>query len=187
MTPSPRPAPVLRTVTAAADMLAPETVESIYAAAAAAPPLSEPPAIAKMFANLYAEARHHPGAVMVTATANGTPVGFAYGHSWTWTAATDPWSDELRKRLSLQAAALIDNSFALELMAVLPEAAGAGLGRRMLAAVLTANPHATAWLQTTDTDSPARRLYLSSGWKPLGHGPDAPNGRPGLIMINRAG
>lgn len=177
-----RPAPVLRTVTAAAEMLEPRIVESIYAAAAALAPLSEPPAVAKMFAGHYAEARNYPGAVMAIASLSGEPVGFAYGHSWTWTAATDPWSVELRQQLG-PAAAPIDDSFALELMAVSPEAQGAGLGRRMLSAVLDASSHSTAWLQTTDIDSAARRLYLSSGWKPLGHGPNAPDGRPGLVMI----
>jgi GNAT superfamily N-acetyltransferase len=166
-------------------MLPPEVVEEIYAAAAAQPPLSEPPSVAKMFADLYRHARTEAGAVMTIATVAGAPVGFAYGHNWNWDRATDPWSTELRNRLGEQAAQRIENSFALELLAVTPTASGAGIGRQLLSSLLEAAMSSTAWLQTTDIDSPAQHLYLATGWRTLGHGPDAPNGKPGLVMINQ--
>ena len=166
-------------------MLPPEVVEEIYAAAAAQPPLSEPPSVAKMFADLYRHARTEAGAVMTIATVATAPVGFAYGHNWRWDRATDPWSTELRNRLGEQAAQRIENSFALELLAVTPTASGAGIGRQLLSSLLKAAMSSTAWLQTTDIDSPARHLYLATGWRTLGRGPDAPNGKPGLVMINQ--
>lgn len=174
---------VLNTLSEPDEMLAPSVVESVYAAAAARPPLREPRRVARTFAELYAEARHFPGALMVTATVGEAAVGFAYGHSWTWAAATDRWSRELRERLDSAAVARIDNSFAVQLLAVLPEASSAGLGRRLLSTLLAATPHEVAWLQTTDVDSPARRLYLATGWTVLGHGPPAPDGNPGLVLI----
>lgn len=39
------------------------------------------------------------------------------------------------------------------------------------------------WLQTTDIDSPARRLYEATAFTPIGHGPAAPNGEPGLVLF----
>ncbi len=33
-----------------------------------------------------------------TATVAAAPVGFAYGHNWSWDRANDPWSTELRDR-----------------------------------------------------------------------------------------
>ncbi len=116
----------LRVVHSAEQMLPPEVVEEIYAAAAAQPPLSQPPSVAKMFADLYRHARTEAGAVMTIATVAAAPVGFAYGHNWRWDRATDPWSTELRDRLGEQAAQRIENSFALELLAVTPTASGAG-------------------------------------------------------------
>ncbi len=92
----------LRVVHSAEQMLPPEVVEEIYAAAAAPPPLSEPPSVAKMFADLYRHARTEAGAVMTIATVATAPVGFAYGHNWRWDRATDPWSTELRNRLGEQ-------------------------------------------------------------------------------------
>lgn len=176
----------IRVVYSADQMLQPQVVEDIYAAAAAKPPLCEPPSVAKMFADLYRHARTEAGAVMTIATVAAAPVGFAYGHDWNWDTATDPWSTELRDRLGEDAAQRIANSFAVELLAVTPKAGGAGIGRQLLNSLLEAATSSVAWLQTADIDSPARRLYLATGWRALGRGPDAPNGKPGLVMINRA-
>ncbi|WP_442864662.1 hypothetical protein [Arthrobacter sp. HY1533] len=44
----------------------------------------------------------------------------------------------------------------------------------------------TYWLQTTDVDTPAQRLYKRYGYRDLGYGPDAPDGRPGLVLIHAA-
>jgi len=175
----------IRVVYSAEQMLPPEVVEEIYAAAAAQPPLSEPPSVAKMFADLYRHSRTEAGAVMTIATVAAAPVGFAYGHDWSWDTAIDPWSTELRDRLGEQAAQRIATWFAVELLAVTPTASGAGVGRQLLSSLLEAATSSAAWLQTADIDSPARRLYLATGWRTLGSGPDAPNGKPGLVMINQ--
>lgn len=106
-----------------AEMPDPDDVERLYAAASAAPPLSEPPSTARMFARLYRESREIPGAVAVTARAGSDLVGFGYGHPWSWSAATDAWSREPAARLG-DAAELLDGSFAVEPLAVAPETSG---------------------------------------------------------------
>lgn len=166
-----------------ADMPAAVDVERLYAAASASPPLSERPEVARMFARLYDHARSQPGAIAVSARRSTALVGFAYGHAWRWQWATDSWSRQLGDRLGADAA-LLEDTFAVALLAVSPGEARAGLGRRLLETLLAHDDHAVAWLQTTDFDSPARRLYERCGWTALGHGPDAPNGAPGLVMVS---
>ena len=41
-----------------------------------------------------------------------------------------------------------------------------------------------AWLITRDEPTPAMALYQREGWEPIGHGPDTPSGRPGLVLIH---
>lgn len=165
-------------------MLPSETVERIYAAASAQGPLSEPASVAAMYAGLYARARMEPGMTMAVAADADGPVGFAYGHDWHWSEHTDAWSTQLQHRLGEDAAQQIADSFAVNLLAVLPAAGGKGAGRRLLGALVDAAGPETAWLQTTDLDSPARQLYRRAGWRSLGHGPDAPNGEPGLVLVH---
>jgi len=175
--------PAIAVCTAATGLTDPAEVEQVYAAASAPPPLAEPPAVARMYAELYAHTRHTPGLVAVTAHQDGELVGFGYGHPWSWAANTDGWSAELADRLGAAAAATLEGSFAVQLLAVAPEAAGAGLGRRLLGALLAAAGSPRAWLVTSDVDSPARRLYASTGWRELGRGPAAPNGAPALVLV----
>ncbi|MBO1765324.1 GNAT family N-acetyltransferase [Allobranchiibius sp. GilTou38] len=165
-------------------MLSPETVEQIYAAASAQAPLSEPAVVATMYAGLYARARAASGLAMAIALDEGSPVGFAYGHDWSWGGQADAWSTQLRERIGDNVAQQIADSYAVELLAVLPAASGMGVGRRLLEELVDTAKSDTAWLQTTDFDSPARRLYRRAGWRTLGHGPDAPNGSPGLVLMH---
>lgn len=178
----PAPAPTVETIVDPTSMLAADVVQAIYGTAAAGPPLFEDAGVAARFAGLYAQARYWPGAVQVVARLAGEPVGFGYGHTWAWAAPADPWSLLLAERLGT-AAAVLESSFALQLLAVLPRAQGLGLGRLLLDRLLAATSHRTVWLQTTDLESPALALYRSVGFVPLGHGPDAPDGRPGLVLV----
>ncbi|MBO1756551.1 GNAT family N-acetyltransferase [Allobranchiibius sp. CTAmp26] len=161
-------------------------VEDLYARASAVAPLSESPHVAGLFAGLYQHARDLPGAVAMTARREEALVGFAYGHPWSWETATDSWSEKLADRLGGNAAALED-SMVVELLAVAPSEARNGLGTRLLQGVMSGSDRPTCWLVTTDLDTPARRLYQRCGWTSLGHGPDAPNGSPSLVMIHHRG
>lgn len=177
---------VLSVATDASSTPEADEVERLYAAAAAQPPLNEPAEVAKMFADLYRQARNATleTLVVVTARHGNHLIGLAYGHGWKWGHATDAWSQQLRDRLGDRADALED-SFAVQLLVVAPHAGGNRLGRRLLQTLIDHSGHAVAWLQTTDLDTPARRLYTHTGWTPLGHGPASPNGKPGLVMIHR--
>ncbi|OIV35537.1 hypothetical protein BIV57_20965 [Mangrovactinospora gilvigrisea] len=159
-------------------------VEELYLAAASLPPLGEGRATARLFAALYREALQDRDDVTVaTAEVGGALAGLAYGHPWRWAEQDgDPWAGQLRARLGPDAAERLDGAFALHLLVVHPDHQRGGLGRRLLAAALPEGAP-RAWLLTTDRDTPASRLYTAAGWGPLGHGPDAPDGRPGLVMV----
>ena len=110
-------------------------------------------------------------------------MGFAYGHQWRWAEQRDPWADQLRARLGDAAADALEGSTALGLLARDPDDRYRGLGREVLDRWLRAVAPGSCWLQTTDVDSPARRVYEAVGFAPVGHGPDAPDGRPGLVLL----
>jgi len=92
-------------------------------------------------------------------------VGFGYaypGEAGQW------WHDLVAAALDPAAADqwLADSWEVVELH-VRPERQGQGLGRRLLTALLTDAPGATALLSTGDRDSRARRLYRSMGFVEL--------------------
>lgn len=170
----------------AEDLPATRQIEQLYAAASQPPPLSEPPEVAQSFGRLYDYARVRDDVVGLGAFNDGQLVGFAYGHPWAWESEVDPWSQQLRLRLGLDAAGRIDGSFAVLLLAVHPSAGRRGLGGALLKSLMQNSGFATHWLQTTDSDTPARHLYRRHGFKALGHGPNAPDGRPGLVLVHTA-
>jgi GNAT superfamily N-acetyltransferase len=160
----------------------PAAVARVYAAAAAAGPLSSDPSMARAFAALYSWARTLPGAASVTAREGSELVGFGYGYSWDWDSMIDPWSRELHERLGA-AADEIDESFSVVLLAVVPDAQRRGLGRKLLNALVDQADEDVAWLQAPVGDSPARRLYERSGWTELGPGPDSTDGVPSVVLV----
>lgn len=169
------------------DLPSTHEIEQLYEAVSRPPPLSEPPEVAQSFGRLYGYARKRDDVVALGAFSNDELVGFAYGHPWRWNSEVDPWSQELRFRLGQNPAELIDGSFAVLLLAVHPSAARRGLGAALLGSLMQASAAETHWLHTTDSDTPAQRLYRHSGYTTLGHGPDAPDERPGLVLVHTAG
>lgn len=160
-----------------------EEVERLWAAATAPPPLAEPPEVAAANARLYGQLLRRSDLITVQHRDQGELTGFAYGHTWHWAEQTDRWATQLRARLGATNAARLDGSFAVYLLAVHPSAQRRGLGRRLLRRLLAEAGAPRAFLQTTDTDTPALRMYRGQGWTILGHGPDAPNGKPGLVLL----
>jgi ribosomal protein S18 acetylase RimI-like enzyme len=161
----------------------PEEVEQLYAIASGRPPLAEPAEVAEMFAALYELALDRTDLVAVTAREMGELIGFGYGHRWLWSEQSDEWSQDLAERLGGGAAGLED-SFAIQLLAVHPSFARHGLGFELLKQLMVTSGCAVHWLATTDVDSPAQRLYRRMGYRSLGLGPEAPNGEPGLILVH---
>lgn len=160
----------------------PEEVCGLYAAAAEEPPLNESPQTAKVFAGLFAAALVRNDVVAVSARQHDRLVAFAYGHPWRWEEQRDKWGEDLKIRLGGEAPA-IDETFALFLLARDPSVQRQGLGRNVLRKWLDAVEHESVWLQTTDIDTPAQRLYRSVGFRAIGHGPEAPNKAPSLVML----
>ena len=158
-------------------------VESLYYAATCGTPLHESRVTAAGYARLYAALLRRPDLEAVAARdPGGQLAGFAYGHGWRWAEQTDDWAAQLKDRLAGESDRL-DGRFAVYLLAVHPWHRRAGLGRELLATLLSAT-ETGAWLITRDEPTAARALYEREGWEPIGHGPDAPNARPGLVLIH---
>ncbi|MCA0297081.1 MAG: GNAT family N-acetyltransferase [Actinobacteria bacterium] len=160
-----------------------EAVEQLYALASARPPLTEPADVAEVYATLYDLALDRTDLVTVTAREVGELIGFGYGHPWRWAEQADEWSRELAEELGDEAAGLED-SFAVQLLAVHPSFVRRGLGFELLKQLMVASGAGVHWLVVSDVDSPARRLYRRMGYRPLGRGPEAPNGEPGLVLVH---
>ncbi len=159
-----------------------EEVRDLYAAAATEPPLNETLQTAQVFADLFRIALKRNDVVAVSARQQGRLVAFAYGHPWRWKEQNDEWANDLKTRLGGEAST-IDETIALFLLARDPSVQRRGLGQRVLKEWLDAAEHESVWLQTTDIDTPAQRLYRSVGFKAIGHGPKAPNNAPSLVML----
>lgn len=159
-----------------------DDVVRLYAAATAAAPLRTDPSVARAFGALYSWARTLPGAASAVVRDGAELTGVGYGYSWDWAVMTDVWSRSLNDRLGPRAPE-IDHSFAVVLLAVVPAAQGRGLGRKLLNALVDQADEDVAWLQSPTDDTPARRLYLATGWTELGPGPDALDGRPSVVLV----
>ena len=60
-----------------------------------------------------------------------------------------------------------------------------GLVQLAAAALAKGRQEPPGWLSgARDEPPPAMALYRREGWVPIGHGPDAPNARPGLVLID---
>ncbi|MCA2216605.1 GNAT family N-acetyltransferase [Jidongwangia harbinensis] len=96
-------------------------------------------------------------------------VGFAYGYVG---ADGQWWTDNARAVLAPDVAdAWLGGHFELVSLGVLAGARGAGIGRRLMRAVVDGRDHERLLLMTTsDAADPARRLYASEGWRVIGPG-----------------
>lgn len=161
----------------------PDEVEQLYALASSRPPTSEDAEVAATYAALYDLALDRADLVAVTAREVGELVGFGCGHRWSWAEQTDEWSRDLAAQLGEDAARLED-SFAVQLLAVHPSFTRQGLGFDLLKRLMIASACSVHWLLTPDADTSARRLFRRMGYHPLAVGPEAPNGGPGLVLVH---
>lgn len=161
----------------------PDEVEQLYALASSRPPAPEGADVAELYAALYDLALDRADLVAVTAREVGELVGVCCGHRWSWAEQTDEWSRDLVGQLGDEAAQLED-SFAVQLLAVHPSFGRQGLGFELLKQLMIASAASVHWLLTADADTPARRLFRRMGYRPLAVGPEAPNGEPGLVLVH---
>lgn len=161
-------------------------VRDLYLAAASEPPLNESKEVVDVFARLYEVSLDHEAVTSVVTYDSDMLTAFAYGHPWWWAKQQNKWARTLYERLG-ETADTLDGTYALTMLARHPHVSGIGAGRAVLEAWLDGIGQAACWLQTSDMDSPATGLYRAHGFAPVGHGPDAPNGEPGLVLFWNAG
>ena len=171
---------LLEVMRSGATLPGPADVEDLYAMASG----GETPGVAEVFATLYDLALDRRDLVAVTAQEAGELVGFGYGHRWWWSEQTDEWSEDLGRQLGDDAALRLEGAFAIQLLAVHPTFTHHGLGFEMLKQLMVASAADVHWLQTEDSDSPARRLFQRMGYRPLAHGPQGTDGSPGLVLVH---
>jgi ribosomal protein S18 acetylase RimI-like enzyme len=139
----------------------------VYAAAFGAAPYRESPQTAERFAVTLSTHPYRAGFRMrVARPASGEPVGFAYGYA---SAPGQWWHDRVAASIGGSAAARwLVGSFEVVELAVLPAWQGAGIGGRLMDALLDGVCHGTAVLSTLDAETPALHLYRRRGWRVVG-------------------
>lgn len=124
----------------------------------------------------------HPHARALGATTPaGRLVGFVYGlpndRAHWWSTVVEPY---LRATGSQD---WLDDSFVITELHVHPDFQQRGIGRRLITAITDAVDQPRSILSAIDTESPARSLYRSLGYRDLArqvHFPSAP--RPYVVM-----
>ncbi|KAF4411146.1 MULTISPECIES: N-acetyltransferase [Streptomyces] len=118
-----------------------------------------------------------PGARALGATTpSGRLVGFVYGMpndraQW-WSSVVEPY---LRRE---GREGWLDDAFAVTELHVLPADQGRGIGRRLITLLTDGADEPRSILSAIDTESPARALYRSLGYRDLArpvHFPSAPS------------
>lgn len=91
--------------------------------------------------------------------------GFAYGYTG---RAGQWWTERMRERVPEELyAQWFEGHFEVVEVAVHPDHQRQGIGAAVLETLLRDLPHDRALLTGARHDTPARRLYLRTGWQPL--------------------
>jgi ribosomal protein S18 acetylase RimI-like enzyme len=133
-------------------------------------------------------ARHagYPGtrafaAILSSGPASGRAVGFGYGmpnnRSHWWSTVIQPYLDREGR------GEWLDDSFAITELHVLPAFQHRGIGRRLITGITDTATEPRSILSAIDTDSPARLLYHSLGYRDLARAVRFPSAsRPYAVM-----
>lgn len=135
----------------------PETEEAgdLYPAAASRAPLNEASRSAQVSSAPVATALERNELVPVSAIQQGQLMEIAYGHRWRWGEQCGEWGEGLKSRYGGKTA-FIDKAVALFRTFNIQHR---DLRRRAPMKWLDAVEHELVWLQTTDVDTLAQRLY----------------------------
>lgn len=140
-----------------------DDVLEVYAEA-----MEVPPEMARSRRSILASHLGYGGLRAVAAFDEERLVGIGYGYLG---APGQWWHDQVRTALSEQAVARwLDGAFEVCELHVRPAYQGTGLGRQLLARLLTAAAVRTAVLTTPDLETRARRFYRAGGWVELAQG-----------------
>ncbi len=78
------------------------------------------------------------------------------------------WRDRVARSLGTERTLeILDDSFCLMELGVMPDARRFGVARLLVHDVLAAQPHPRALLSVESHNEPARRFYLATGWRVL--------------------
>jgi ribosomal protein S18 acetylase RimI-like enzyme len=104
--------------------------------------------------------------VFLAAEVDGSVVGFGYGYTG---ADGQWWSDNVARALTpVQRAQWLDPPhFEIVELHVRPSSQRGGIGSRLLAQLLTRQPHDRALLSTQRSSRRARGFYAKNGWEEL--------------------
>ncbi len=116
-------------------------------------------------ASVWDRHRSRAGFRLVTARDDERMLGFAWGYTG---ERGQYWSDFISREVGSSVDDWIGGHFEFVELAVIPDARGRGIGRRLHDALVADLPHERALLSTSArSDDPAVRLYSSSGWVTL--------------------
>ncbi|WP_406203674.1 GNAT family N-acetyltransferase [Kitasatospora sp. NBC_01560] len=162
------------------DQLTGVTIEAIDLAALA-PQALDVQAVAfgltpeEVMVRLHIVGRHaqQPGVIALGALSGGRLVGFGYGmpnrrEHW--------WSTVIQPYLEAHANGdWLDGVFAITELHVLPEFQGRGIGSSLIRGLCERSGLSRSILSAIDTETPARRLYRSLGYRDLARAVHFPN------------
>jgi ribosomal protein S18 acetylase RimI-like enzyme len=139
----------------------------LYRAAFAEPPWDETSDQAAKFpARLAFQLRTYPGVHGMAAQVDGRLAGFIYGWPAGTTFPDTSFYHQLMEAVPVAAhAQLLAPALEVVNLTVSGEHRGKGIGRTLLTEYVNGWPQ--AWL-CTHPEAPARRLYDSAGWEPVG-------------------
>lgn len=116
-------------------------------------------------ASVWDRHRWRAGFRLVTGREGERMLGFAWGYTG---ERGQYWSDFISREVGSSVDDWIGGHFEFVELAVMPDARGRGIGRRLHDALLADLPHERALLSTSArADDRAARLYSSSGWVTL--------------------
>ncbi|MET8084353.1 GNAT family N-acetyltransferase [Micromonospora sp. NPDC005237] len=147
----------------------------LYAVVYAEPPYAEGPEQVAAFADGLPDESRRPGFTLVVAEEVGVLVGAAYGWTmpagrWWMRADTKPFAD-------LRTA----DKFAVMEWVVHPDRRGAGIGSELIRRLLDGRPERWATLASNPA-APARAIYQRAGWQQVG-GSAMPDGTPMHLLV----
>jgi ribosomal protein S18 acetylase RimI-like enzyme len=119
--------------------------------------------------------------VFLAAEVDGSVVGFGYGYTG---ADGQWWSDNVARALTpVQRAQWLDPPhFEIVELHVRPSSQRAGIGSRLLAQLLTRQPHDRALLSTQRSSRKARGFYSKNEWEELAEVDFGPGYPPYLVL-----
>lgn len=126
------------------------------------------------------------GFVFLAARSGGTVVGFGYGYTG---ASGQWWTDNVARAFTpAQRALWLDPPhFEIVELHVRPAHQRGGIGSRLLAQLLTRQPHDRALLSTQRSSRKARAFYAKNGWDELAEVDFGLGYPPYLVLGKRVG